>query len=114
MRAVSKKRAKENRERRVMLVEKYGANWRNGTVPCTRCHSEPGTQPHELKKRSHGGSITDPANVWLLCHRCHRWTEDQPAEAIDAGWIIPSWEPVRPPVQYRSILDKPAIRIDTP
>ena len=101
MRAVSPKRAKENRERNKMLAEKYGADWRSGLIICTRCHNEPGTQPHELKKRSHGGSITDPDNVWLLCSGCHNWTENEPAEAIEEGWVIPSWESVQPPVQYR-------------
>lgn len=114
MRAVSEKRENENRERRKMLAGKYGADWRNGTVPCERCFNESGAEPHELKKRSHGGSITDPHNVRLLCHTCHRWTEEEVAEATEAGWIIPSWKAVQPPVQERSILDDAATRISKP
>jgi len=48
-------------------------------------------QPHEPRKRSRGGSITDPTNLMLLCDSCHRWTESEVRLATEAGMLIPSW-----------------------
>jgi hypothetical protein len=47
---------------------------------------------HEVKKRSRGGSITDPDNIKLLCRPHHDWTEDQPEEAHRMGFLKHSWE----------------------
>lgn len=47
---------------------------------------------HEVKKRSRGGSITDPDNIKLLCRPHHEWTESHPAEAQEQGFLRHSWE----------------------
>lgn len=41
--------------------------------------------PHEIKSRARGGSITDPANIALLCRPCHRWVTEHPLEAAEIG-----------------------------
>lgn len=87
MRAVSKKRAAENRERKIMLVEKYGPDWREGHT-CEKCLAWTYTpQPHEPLPRSAGGSITDPENVRLTCGTCHAHVHANPAESYANGWL---------------------------
>ncbi len=48
-------------------------------------------EPHEPLKRSRGGSTTDPDAIQMLCSPCHRWTEEEPRLATEAGLLIPSW-----------------------
>lgn len=45
------------------------------------------TELHEVVKRSRGGSTTDPDNVRSVCHRCHMWTESEPALATALGFL---------------------------
>lgn len=68
---------------------------------CERCGDADGPfAVHHRKPRRAGGTsdpaINDPVNLALLCDfdadSCHRWTEDQPAEAYDTGWLVHSWE----------------------
>ncbi len=47
---------------------------------------------HELKKRSAGGSITDPENVLRTCGPCNSFCEDFPLLAREAGLVIRSFE----------------------
>lgn len=49
---------------------------------------------HELKKRSRGGDILDPANCVPACDPCNGAVEDYPAEARRRGWAVASWEDV--------------------
>lgn len=53
---------------------------------------DPWVDMHEVKKRSRGGSPTDPDNIKCLCRRHHEWTEAEPAEATRLGFLKPSWE----------------------
>ena len=46
------------------------------------------TTLHELRKRSQGGSITDPANVIPACAFCNEAVEDNPTEAHRRGFVI--------------------------
>lgn len=46
---------------------------------------------HEKRKRSRGGSITDPSNIAHLCRSCHEWTEAEPALATQVGLLVSSW-----------------------
>lgn len=38
---------------------------------------------HERRKRSAGGSLTNPANLIPACNACNGWVEDEPALARD-------------------------------
>lgn len=38
---------------------------------------------HERRKRSAGGSLTNPRNLIPACNRCNGWIEDQPRLARD-------------------------------
>jgi 5-methylcytosine-specific restriction endonuclease McrA len=80
---VSKKRARENRIRAGVLRP-----MRQLTIRCPRCNRAEGLNGHELKSRAQGGSITDPANIILLCNPCNTWCEDNPREAAEQGWKI--------------------------
>jgi 5-methylcytosine-specific restriction endonuclease McrA len=61
---------------------------------CTRCGKAGGIlDPHEVLPRGRGGSITDPANVVIICRACHNWvTRHASTLAVDEGWSLPSWE----------------------
>lgn len=67
MRAVSVKRAAENRLRKKVLAEMVANEpW------CARCGVWADVlDGHELLSRARGGSITDPDNIVLLCRPCH-------------------------------------------
>lgn len=43
---------------------------------------------HELRKRSQGGSILDPANLVAACHVCNGLVEDWPIQAHDRGFVL--------------------------
>lgn len=47
---------------------------------------------HEVLTRARGGSITDPANILLLCRPCHDWVTTHPREAHAVGLVKNSWE----------------------
>lgn len=85
--AVSKKRAKLNRERtEVLRPLREAQTW------CARC-GKTGLElnGHELLGRAQGGSIVDPENIILLCNPCNVWCEDNPAEAVAQGWKRRRW-----------------------
>lgn len=67
MRAVSKKRARENRQRTEALRPLREAQpW------CSRCgRTGVGLDAHELLSAARGGSRTDLDNIVLLCRSCH-------------------------------------------
>ena len=47
---------------------------------------------HERKKRSQGGSLTDPANLLSACNVCNGWVEDNPLEARRLGLSVHAHE----------------------
>lgn len=89
LRAQSKKRQAENRERRAMLKAKYG----DGLVVCEVpwCRNV-ANDPHEPLTRARGGSITDPENVRAVCRPCHDEIGTEPAWAYELGFLRHSWE----------------------
>ncbi len=90
IRPVSKKRARENRERRqVVEAMAEGDPW------CRKCREELAVDPHEVLSRARGGSITDPENIVPLCRTCHRWVTEHPIQAQAEGWLSPSKLPIR-------------------
>lgn len=49
------------------------------------------TDVHEIKTRARGGSITDVNNCLALCRACHRFITDNPAWALEHGYVVHSW-----------------------
>lgn len=80
MRYASPKRAKELRERKKMLRERFGPD-----PSCARC-GKWAHDAHEFLSRARGGSITDPDNIILLCRPCHTWVTTHPRDAQAQGW----------------------------
>jgi hypothetical protein len=116
LRSVSKKRAKENRQRRSVIeqmAEESGGYCQAGsTIFAYRiklaaagksdsefqgwtCAGE-AHDAHEVVTRARGGSITDPANILLVCRPCHNWIDDHPAAASDIGLIQRNTGPLTP------------------
>jgi hypothetical protein len=91
MRRVSKKRARENRERRRVILAHFGKHPRcYGCLPLTELGIVTGCNgwaddAHEILSRARGGSITDPANVIPLGRLCHSYVTTHPREAEAAG-----------------------------
>ena len=99
---MSDKRIREMSERRKMMAAKFGPRelwvcqfeefakvadpvW---NAPYFRPYPCMGSiNGHELKKRSQGGSITDPENVVLLCNFHNDWVEDNPIDARAWGLV---------------------------
>lgn len=58
---------------------------------CTRI----GCDPHEIRTRARGGSITDPDNIVLLCRQHHdhiTHTAEGQREGHELGLLKHSWE----------------------
>jgi hypothetical protein len=91
---VSKKRQRENAQRRKVLIEKYGLpdTWRCelGSIIGSACHGP--IHGHELLKRSRGGSITNPDNIMLACDYHNGWVELYPSIAEQLHLSRHSWE----------------------
>ena len=85
LRPVSSKRRKEQKKR-----TDYLRSIEADMAVCERCWHAKATDCHEVLRRSQGGSITDPANLRLLCRPCHRWLTEHPRQAIAEGWQITS------------------------
>ena len=85
---VSDKRRAENVER-ADLRERLSRERKHCEFPGCRA---PWVDMHEVKKRSRGGSITDPENILCLCREHHEFTEAEPAKATEMGLLKPSWE----------------------
>jgi 5-methylcytosine-specific restriction endonuclease McrA len=68
---------------------------------CDRCGTrlpEQGWHAHHRQLRSRGGPDT-PANLAVLCARCHDLVHRHPKEATARGWMVPSWaDPETTPV----------------
>jgi hypothetical protein len=91
MRAVSKKRARENYLRKKNMLARYGKFPRCfGCQPLAELGIETGcdglaTDAHEILSRARGGSITDPENILPLGRLCHDYVSTHPREAEAAG-----------------------------
>lgn len=46
------------------------------------------TDVHEIKTRARGGSIVDPENCLALCRNCHTWITENPAWALENGFVV--------------------------
>lgn len=86
MRARSKRMEAIYRDRRQLVAAMLEAH-----PVCQRCGRARSAEVHELKSRARGGSIVDEANCRALCHDCHRWITENPADAEADGWLLPSW-----------------------
>lgn len=65
---MSRKRQRENRERRAMARQRFPEMNPRCAVPwCTR----PADALHEILSRARGGSITDPENTVPACNICN-------------------------------------------
>jgi hypothetical protein len=51
-----------------------------------------GTVVHERKKRSQGGSLTDPNNLMACCPFCNGFVEDRPEVSRSLGLVVYSHE----------------------
>lgn len=94
LKARSKKQAAKYVQRRKLvadLLERFP--W------CARCYWERSVDLHELKNRSQGGDILDPAEIVTVCRTCHQWITENPAKAHETGWTFWSFEPVTKPQQ---------------
>lgn len=91
LRRVSKKRAKENRERRRVLHDAYGDRPRCQLCgPLAAAGIDTGCDGwaddgDEILRRSAGGSILDPGNVRPVGRRCHRYATEHPAQMRALG-----------------------------
>lgn len=94
----SKKRATLYRTERAPLVARLLAD----NPLCQRCHAALAVDVHEIKSRARGGSITDLANLALLCRTCHDWVGTHPAQAEAEGWSQPSWADTTPPARHQT------------
>lgn len=89
VRAVSLRRARENRKRAKLLKERRGP----GPTPCEA--QLPGcwatvTDGHEILTAGRGGSRVDLANIADLCRGCHTIITDNPSWSDRHGWTLPS------------------------
>ena len=94
LKAVSGKRARENRQRAVMADRRW-PDRREGTVMCTVPGCGPADDLHEVLTRARGGSITDPENTVPLCrqhnHDLAQKPESELGWAYDCGLLRHSW-----------------------
>ena len=89
LRQVSKKRAREIRERRAILQAKYPGVTLCEVPYCNRVADD----AHEPLTRARGGSITDPRNVKAVCRPHHdEITFEEPGWAYDRGFLVHSWD----------------------
>lgn len=86
---VSKKRARENRQRskvrdEVLTRDGFTCRTRGGIIPSIpRCAGP--LDVHEVIGRGRGGSFLDPENCLTLCRRHHEWVTAHPREATELG-----------------------------
>jgi len=86
----SEKRAKFMQEERIPLIEslvKLGVTCEvsptlraAGIAAASRCRGRL-EGLHEIRKRTSGGSLTNPKNLVPSCNVCNGWIEDNPTEA---------------------------------
>lgn len=95
---MSKKRQKENRERRAAAHARFGPRPRCALCEpllaagiVTGCNGW-ADDADEIKRRGQGGSITDMDNVRPAGRRCHDWVTTHPQRAHELGLVRKSWE----------------------
>jgi len=92
LKAVSARRAAENRQRRVMVDALWPDRPRCVRPGCSRLADD----VHEPLARARGGSITDPGNAQPLCRPCHDEVTFRPESelgwAYETGLLIHSWD----------------------
>lgn len=85
----SAKRRQENRQRKTVLLAKYGRGPVQCEVPwCVRWADD----AHEVLTRARGGSITDPDNIRAVCRPCHDAITAEAPWAYEIGFLKHSWE----------------------
>jgi hypothetical protein len=87
---VSKKRKALTSERNQtrMAVFSRSSRCEANVEPICSYHA---TDVHEIKTRARGGSITDVNNCLALCRNCHRFITDNPAWALEHGYVVHAW-----------------------
>lgn len=89
MRARSPKRARQERQRRKVLATIVVERGPRCEVPwCPRLADD----GHEVLSRARGGSITDPANIRLVCRRHHDELTNEAAWGYEIGFLRHSWD----------------------
>jgi hypothetical protein len=79
----SAKRITEDAKRRLLKAELLEA------FPiCVRCHRGRSIDPHEILRRSQGGSALDETIIVMICRACHDWIHRNPTAARATGWLI--------------------------
>lgn len=85
LRPRSKAKAKEIRTRAKLSPKLLHERGDRCQVRSPVCTGEAGCM-HEVEKRSHQGSVTDPENLELSCTPCNGYIEDHPDWAIQHGF----------------------------
>jgi hypothetical protein len=103
---VSDKRHQENLERKkamnyVRLRDRHSCVGGQWTIPGTRTPYLPGEchgplNGHEIITRAQGGSITDPANIVLLCDFHNEWCTEHTVLAVSYGFRVLRYNPDSP------------------
>ena len=87
LRAVSAKRARENRERKAMAKARFPERPRCVVPWCPRMADD----LHEPLTRARGGSITDPDNTVPVCRQHNEELTMEPAWGYELGLLKHSW-----------------------
>lgn len=88
VRAVSRHRARENRDRTKMLREARIYPQKCAVPWCAQV----GDSPHEPLTRARGGSITDPDNVVMICWFHNQELTLEPEWGYRLGLLRHSWD----------------------
>lgn len=88
MRAVSRKRAKAQREylaARLVFLDEHPI--------CQACQHAPSVDlDHRTNRSQSPAAFLDRDNWQALCRCCHDWKTTHPAEAVAAGLSVPGWQ----------------------
>ena len=87
IRPVSARRRRANVERRRVVAELMLTRGPLCQAQIAAVCINIAVDAHEVLTRARGGSITDPANILLVCRTCHRWIGDNPDAATERGLI---------------------------
>ena len=90
---VSKKRAKENRERAAMADRRFPGRDAMCVVP--RC-GQRADDFHEPLTRARLGSITDPDNTEPVCRKHNSELTEEPQWGYDLHLLVHSWDERKP------------------
>jgi hypothetical protein len=87
IRQVSRKRARQNRERRAMARRLYPDRPPCAVPWCPRWADD----LHEPLTRARGGSITDEQNTRAVCRQHNDELTLEPAWGYELGFLVHSW-----------------------